>query len=132
MRAAALVNTREVRMREFRGAAETGELRVGAGRVCADQFDGEPEALIAKFGEENGAMLRAAELLDQAELPVDELAFLLFPSIGHVAPTAFERRAIAPGARMRNLRTLRARHERRGRAVPLRNGSELRGLGQLL
>ena len=75
-------------MREFRSAAQSRELRIGLGRIGTDQFDRGTLAGIGQLGEENGAMVRAAQIEDETVSSVDNLAFLLFPGIGHMAPAA--------------------------------------------
>src|ERR1700720_3377771 len=82
-------------MREFRSTAQSRELRIGLGRIGTNQFDGGALAGIGQLGEENGAVVRAAEIEDETVSSVDNLAFLLFPGVGHLAPAAFEWRAEA-------------------------------------
>ena len=65
--AAGFENAREMRMRKFRRASQTGQLRIGFSGVRADQFYSGSFTVVAGLGEKYRTVVRAAQILDQAE-----------------------------------------------------------------
>src|SRR2546428_3902462 len=84
--AARAEQAKQIRMSELRGAAPHGKLKIG-GSTRGDEFDGGfLSGWIGELGEEDGGIIRAAQVLLKREIVFNDLTFALLPGIGHIAP----------------------------------------------
>src|SRR2546425_9554040 len=73
-------------MSELRSTAPEGKLKIG-GSTRGDEFDGGfLSGWIGELGEEDGGIIRAAQVLLKREIVFNDLTFALLPGIGHIAP----------------------------------------------
>src|SRR5678809_159998 len=54
-----------------------------------NQFDGGWQSLITVLRQEHGAIFVATQILAQVEFSINDLAFPLFPGLGHLGPRRF-------------------------------------------
>src|SRR3989441_7258073 len=82
-----LKQAKQVRMRQLGGQLPAGELDFRVSCIHRNEFDSDLFRFASTaFRKEHGAVVRATQVLAQMEFPVDELAFPLFPVLGHFAP----------------------------------------------
>src|SRR5947209_16581711 len=73
----------QVGMRQLCSQFPPGDLRRRIRWIFLNEFYGGILLFGAVVGKENGAVFRATQVLKQAELAIDDLAFKLFPGFGH-------------------------------------------------
>src|SRR5712691_11566125 len=84
--AARAEQAKQIGMSELRGAAPHGKLKIG-GSTRGDEFDGGfLSRWIGELGEEDGRIIRAAQVLLKREIVVNDLTLAWLPDIGHIAP----------------------------------------------
>ena len=81
--AAGFEDAKHVRMRELGGVLPAKQLEFRVGLVDLNELDGRLLWRSAAFGQEDGAVFRAAEIAAKREFGIDNLAFPLLPGFGH-------------------------------------------------
>jgi hypothetical protein len=92
----------QMRMRQSCGQPPSGELGFRVLSIRRNEFNRDfLKFPLTVLGKKHGAVVRATQVLAQAEFPIDDLAFPLFPGLGHTAPCLSAQRyctrAPAPG-----------------------------------
>ena len=74
-------------MRQFRSQLPPRELEFCVFRISRNEFDsGSLGFLPTEIRKEHGLVVRATQVLAQMKFLIDDLAFPLFPGLGHSAP----------------------------------------------
>jgi len=81
-----LKHTNQVRMGKFASGLPSRELSVCVCGGCRDELDGRLLRLLLPLGEKHGAVVGLAQVAEQREFSIDDLALPGFPDLAHVVP----------------------------------------------